>query len=86
MKRKIVTSLFLALGIILVCMAVILSIFATSEKDIIGGADFHTFVFVFFREYSGIYFLLALLGVISMVVSAVTRILNKKIKGQGGFI
>ena len=47
MKRKFVTSLFLALGIILVCMAVILSIFATSEKDIIGGADFHTFVLCF---------------------------------------
>ena len=78
MKRRIVTSLFLALGIILVCMAVILSIFATSEKDIIGGADFHTFVFVFFQEHGGIYFLLALLGVISMVVSAITHILNKK--------
>ena len=78
MKRKFVTSLFLALGIILVCMAVILSIFATSEKDIIGGADFHTFVFVFFREHGGIYFLLALLGVISMVVSAITHILNRK--------
>ena len=78
MKRKIVTSLFLVLGIILVCMAVILSIFATSEKDIIGGADFHTFVFVFFGEDRGIYFLLALLGVISMVVSAITRILNRK--------
>ena len=78
MKRRIVTSLFLALGIILVCMAVILSIFATSEKDIIGGADFHTFVFVFFREHGGIYFLLALLGVISMVVSAITHILNRK--------
>ena len=78
MKRRIVTSLFLALGIILVCMAVILSIFATSEKDIIGGADFHTFVFVFFREHGGMYFLLALLGVISIVVSTVTRILNKK--------
>ena len=78
MKRKIVTSLFLELGIILVCVAVILSIFATSEKDIIGGADFHTFVFVFFREDRGIYFLLALLGVISMVVSAITHILNRK--------
>ena len=78
MKRKFVMSLFLALGIILVCVAVILSIFATSEKDIIGGADFHTFVFVFFREDSGIYFLFALLGVISMVVSAITRILNRK--------
>ena len=86
MKRRIVTNLFLALGIILICVAVVFSIFATSEKDIIGGADFHTFVFVFFREDSGIYFLLALLGVISMVVSAVTRILNKKIKGQGGII
>lgn len=78
MKRKIVTSLFLALGIILVCVAVILSIFATSEKDIIGGADFHTFVFVFFREDSGVYFLLALLGVASIAISAITRILNRK--------
>ena len=77
MKRKIVANILLVLGIILVCIAIVLSIVATSEKDIIGGADFHTFVFVFFQEHSGIYFLLATLGVASIAASVITRMLKK---------
>ena len=77
MKRKIVANILLVLGIILVCIAVVLSIVATIEKDIISGADFHTFVFVFFQEHSGIYFLLAMLGVASIAASVITRILKK---------
>ena len=77
-KNKIVANLLLALGIILVCVAVLLSTITTNEKDIIGGADLHTFVFVFFQEHSGIYFMLTVLGVALIVVSVITRILKKK--------
>lgn len=63
-KNKVVANLLLMLGIILLCVAVVLSVIVTSGKDIIGGVDFHTFVFVFFREHSGIYFLLAVFGVV----------------------
>ena len=77
MKRKIVTNSLLVLGIILVCVAVLLSVITTNEKDIIGGADFHTFVFVFFQEHRGIYFLLATLGGASIAASVITRILKK---------
>ena len=82
MKNKIVANIFLTLGIILVCVAIILSVIATNEKNIIGGADFHTFVFVFFREHSGVHFLLALLGVASIVASVITRILKRNKDGK----
>lgn len=78
MKNKIVANIFLTLGIVLVCVAIVLSIIATNEKDIIGGAGLSTFVFVFFREHSGVYFLLAVLGVASIAASVITRILKKK--------
>lgn len=77
-KNKIVANSLLVLGIILVCVAVILSVIATNEKDIIGGAGFHTFVFVFFQEHSGLYSLLAVLGVASIAASIITHILKKR--------
>lgn len=82
MKRKIVTNILLALGIILVCVAVVLSVIAIKEKDIIGGASFHTFVYVFFQEHSGIYFLLAVLGVVSIAASVIAHILKRDKKGE----
>ena len=70
MKRKIVANILITFGIILMCVAVALSV--------IGGADFHTFAFVFFRESSGIYFLLAVFGVVSIAASVIIRLLNRK--------
>ena len=78
MKRKIAANILIALGIILMCVAVALSVVATNEKDIIGGADFHTFAVVFFQESSGIYFLLAVFGVVSIVASVIICLLNRK--------
>ena len=78
MKRKIVANILITFGIILMCVAVALSVIATNKQDIIGGADFHTFAFVFFRESRGIYFLLAVFGVVSIAASVIIRLLNRK--------
>lgn len=78
MKRKFVAALLLVLGIILICVAAILSVISVNDKDVIGGADLYTLVFVFFRQHSGIYFLLAAFGIISIVVSVIIRIFKRK--------
>lgn len=78
MKRKFVATLLLVLGIILICVAVVLSVISASDKDVIGGADLYTLVFVFFQQHSGIYFLLAAFGIISIVVSVIIRIFKRK--------
>ena len=72
MKKKYFTVIFLAaVGLILICLSIILVIIATVNKDIIGGADFSTFLLVFSRGKRGLYFILAFCGIISLATSAV---------------
>ena len=49
MKKKYFTAIFLVVGLILICLSIILAIIATANKDVIGGADFSTFLLVFSR-------------------------------------
>ena len=71
MSKKHFTVIFLIIGLILISLSIILAIIATVNKDIIGGADFSTFVLVFLRENRGLYSVLASCGIISLVTSAV---------------
>ena len=71
MSKKHFTVIFLVIGLILICLSIILAIIATVNKDIIGGADFSTFVLVFLRGKGGLYSVLASCGIISLVTSAV---------------
>lgn len=71
MSKKHFTVIFLVIGLILICLSIILAIIATVNKDIIGGADFSTFVLVFLRGNRGLYSVLASCGIISLVTSAV---------------
>ena len=71
MKKKYFTVIFLAVGLILICLSIILAIIATVNKDIIGGADFPTFLLVFSRGKGGLYSILASCGIVSLVISAV---------------
>ena len=50
MKKKHIATILLIIGILLLCVSIVLAIIATRNKNIIGGADFPTFAFVFFRE------------------------------------
>ena len=78
MEKKYFTVIFLAVGLILICLSIILAIIATVNKDIIGGADFSTFLFVFSRGKGGIYFILAFCGIISLATSAVIGLWKAK--------
>ena len=50
MKKKYIVIALLSTGIILLCISIILAIIATGNKNIIGGADLPTFLFVFTCE------------------------------------
>ena len=71
MKKKYLSIVFLIIGLILISLSIILAIIATVNKDIIGGADFSTFVLVFSRGKGGLYSILVSCGIISLVTSAV---------------
>lgn len=61
-------SLFLtAAGFLLLCGAVLSAAVKSAGKDVIGGAGFSSFVFVFFREAHGLHAWLALLGLLLAV-------------------
>ena len=75
-KKIIVASLALA-GTLLFIVSVVLSIISASQKSIIGGADFPTFIYIFMYENGGIRFYTAFLGV-SMILSSLFVAVLKK--------
>ena len=76
-KNRIVIALFIV-GIAFMCLSVVLAVVATANKNIIGGADWPTFVYVFSHENRGIYSTLACCGVIAIVVSVVMGLKKKQ--------
>ena len=76
-KNPIIITLFTA-GFVLICLAVVLAVIATAGKNVIGGADWPTFIYVFFHERRGLYSALAFGGVIAIVVSTVIGLRKKK--------
>ena len=76
-KNPIVIALFTA-GIVLICLSVVLAVVATAGKNVIGGADWPTFTYVFFYERRGLYSALAFGGVIAIVVPVVMGWREKK--------
>ena len=71
MKKKHIAVIFLVVGLILICLSIIFTIIETENMDIIGGADFSTFVLSFKIGKGGLYSILAACGIISLVTSAV---------------
>ncbi len=78
MKKKHIAMILLFVGIILVCSSVVLAVVATSNKNIIGGADWPTFQFVYFYEKRGLYSTLTFLGITAIIVSIVMGVFKKK--------
>ena len=74
MNKKHIATILLVIGILLLCLSIVLAVIATGNKNIIGGADFPTFVFVFFRENKGLYSTLAFCGIVSLIASAIIRL------------
>lgn len=77
MKKKYIVIALLSTGIILLCISIILAIIATGNKNIIGGADLPTFLFVFTYEKRGLYSTLALLGISVIIVSTIVAMVKK---------
>ena len=78
MKRKAVIIGLLASGLALVCLSVVLTIFAMQNIDIIGGASWDTFYFVFRYGKNGLYSLLSTLGIVAIAVSGIVAIFWKR--------
>ena len=78
MKKKYAVMSLLFIGVVLICVSVILSVISTSQKDIIGGAGFPTFKFVFFNQYGGLYSYLAFFGVVLIIASGVMIVMRRK--------
>ena len=77
MKKKYITAALLFIGALLICLSVILALTAAAEKNIIGGADFPTFWFVFCHQNSGIYSTLAIVGIAVIIVALIFSNLKK---------
>ena len=78
MNKKHIATILLVIGILLLCLSIVLAVIATGNKNIIGGADFPTFVFVFFRENKGLYSTLAFCGIVLLIASAIIRLRKTK--------
>ena len=78
MKKKRIVILLLVAGIVLVLTSVILAGIETGNKDIVGGAGFPTFRFVFRNEKDGLYCNMASLGICAIIASIVVGIVKKK--------
>ena len=78
MKKKHIVLSLLTLGIVLLVVSVALAVMATASKNIIGGADLPTFLFVFVSEKGGLYSILASLGLAAIIASIVAGLCKKK--------
>ena len=73
MKKKHVIILLLSVGIFLILGSVAFAVVSTASKDIIGGADFPTFRYVFLYENRGLYSTLTLFGIVLVIASFVIK-------------
>ena len=78
MNKKHIAAILAVTGGALICLSVVLAVISTGNKHIIGGADFPTFVYVFFYERKGICSTLAFCGIISLIASAIVRLRKRK--------
>lgn len=69
MKRKYIKITLFAIGIVCVCVSLVLMYVSMASVNIIGGADWPTFFFIFFRKSGGLYSILTLLGLLSIMIS-----------------
>ena len=78
MKKKYIVIFLIALGIALLMVSVVLAAMAAAGKNIIGGADLPTFLFVFVSEKGGLYSTLASIGLAAIIASIVAELCKKK--------
>ena len=76
--KKTIATFCLIVGILLICVSVMGAVVETNHKNIIGGADLPTYLFVFFRQHSGIYLLLSLGGIVCILGAVILRTVKNK--------
>ena len=76
MKKAIVIAL-LTLGVLLFAVPLVLAVIATVNTSVIGGADLATFNYHFFKANGGLYFLLSLTGIASLLSGTVINVVKK---------
>ena len=69
MERKNIKMVLCIIGLILLTISIILTFVSMANVNIIGGADWPTFFFIFFRMSDGLYSILAFLGILSIAIS-----------------
>jgi len=77
MKKKHIVLSLLGIGIVLLVVSVVLAAMAAAGKNIIGGADLPTFLFVLVSEKGGLYSILASIG-LAAIIAAVVAVVAKK--------
>lgn len=82
MKKKYIAIMLLVIGTILICLSIVLAIIVAMNKDVIGGADLPTVLFVLRHENKGVYLYLHLCGIISLIASAIIALKAKKHKNK----
>ena len=78
MKKKYIVIFLLAIGIVMLCLSVVFAVISTANKNIIGGADLSTFLFVLRHEKKGLYFVLSILGLAVIIASVIFGMAKKK--------
>ena len=78
MKKKHIVMLLLAVGVSLPVISVVLTSIAMRNVRIIGGADWPTYWFVFTTRNGGLYYLLARLGLYSLLAAGIVALVKKK--------
>ena len=78
MKKKHIVMLLLAVGCSLLVLSVILTVNAMRHMSIIGGAGWSTFWVVFQIRHRGLYYLLARLGIYTLLTAGIVALIKKK--------
>lgn len=75
--KKIIVITLLVLGVLLFAIPLVLAVIATANTSVIGGADLTTFSYHFFKANGGLYFLLSLTGIASLLAGTIVNVAKK---------
>lgn len=76
-RKKHIVGLLLAVGLGLLCIALLMAGIETAHKDIIGGPDLHTFFFVLSHGSNRLYSNLAYSGIMFLLGGAAVGFFKK---------
>ena len=78
MRRRALLLTLLIIGTLLIIIALISAAIKTADTDVIGGADLPTYIFVFSHGNGGVYAILVLLGLATVIGATVTLVVKNK--------